>query len=101
MPILDGVIEYVRIVDIVGDLVRAKVRGAALGDRATLGNVDGDTSLAKVVGLERDTASFQVFAGGKGFSTGEGDHHAKSDTGPGLHGNGGGPCGVHEDESEH
>lgn len=70
MQVLDEITEYVRVLDIVGDLIRAKVRGAALGDMATVENTDGDTSLAKVVSLDRDTASFQVFAGGKGLSTG-------------------------------
>jgi V/A-type H+-transporting ATPase subunit B len=49
-----------------------KGRDAAFGDLAIVENVDGETSLAKVVELDHDIVSLQVFAGGKGLSTAAG-----------------------------
>jgi V/A-type H+-transporting ATPase subunit B len=58
-----------RILEIVGDMIRVEAEGVALGDLATVRNVDGTTSTARVMGLERNIASLQVFTGGKGLST--------------------------------
>jgi len=60
---------HTRIVEIVGDTIRVRAEGAALGDLAIVENVDGETSQAKVVELDRDIVSLQVFAGSKGLST--------------------------------
>ena len=60
---------HTRVLEIVGDTIRVKGEGAAFGDLAIVENVDGETSLAKVVELDRDIVSLQVFAGGKGLST--------------------------------
>jgi V/A-type H+-transporting ATPase subunit B len=57
------------VIEIVGDTIRVKSEGAAFGDLAIVENVDGETSLAKVVELDREIVSLQVFAGGKGLST--------------------------------
>lgn len=63
-------VRHTRVLDIVGDTIRVKARDVALGDLGVVENVGGDSSMAKVVGLERDIATLQVFAGGKGLSTG-------------------------------
>jgi len=60
---------HTRVLEIVGDTIRVKAEGAAFGDLAIVENVDGETSQAKVVALDRDIVSLQVFAGGKGLST--------------------------------
>jgi V/A-type H+-transporting ATPase subunit B len=64
-----GLIRHTRVIEIVGDMVKVRTREAALGDLAEVENFNGDVSLAKVVDLEQDVASLQVFAGGKGLST--------------------------------
>ncbi len=60
---------HTRVLEIVGDTIRVKADDAAFGDLAIVENVDGETSQAKVVALDRDIVSLQVFAGGKGLST--------------------------------
>ncbi len=60
---------HTRVLEIVGDTIRVRAEGAAFGDLAIVENVDGETSQAKVVELDRDTVSLQVFAGSKGLST--------------------------------
>ncbi len=60
---------HTRVLEIVGDTIRVKAQGAAFGDLAVVENVDGETSQAKVVALDRDIVSLQVFSGGKGLST--------------------------------
>ena len=62
-------IRHTRLLEIVGDTIRVKAKDVAFGDIAVVENVDGETSIAKVVELDGDTASLQVFAGGKGLST--------------------------------
>ncbi|MGZ8947291.1 MAG: V-type ATP synthase subunit B, partial [Methylococcaceae bacterium] len=69
MSTLQNLIHYTRLLEIVGDLIRVKAQGIAFGDLAMVENIDGEQSLAKVVDLDRDTVSLQVFAGGKGLST--------------------------------
>jgi len=71
---IGSLIRHTRILEIVGDMIRVKTKGAALGDLAMVENVDGTKSLAKVIELNRDIASLQVFEGGKGLSTGAGVH---------------------------
>jgi V/A-type H+-transporting ATPase subunit B len=60
---------HTRVLEIVGDTIRVRAKGAAFGDLAIVENVDGETSQAKVVELDRDIVSLQVFAGSKGLST--------------------------------
>ncbi|MHC9544780.1 MAG: V-type ATP synthase subunit B [Vulcanimicrobiota bacterium] len=60
---------FIRIHDIVGDMIKVQSGGVALGELAEVENTDGETSLARVVEFKRDMASLQVFAGAKGIST--------------------------------
>jgi vacuolar-type H+-ATPase subunit B/Vma2 len=69
MSILQNLIRHTRLLEIVGDLIRVRAQGVAFGDLAMIENIDGERSLAKVVDLDRDIVSLQVFAGGKGLST--------------------------------
>jgi len=69
MAIVEQLIRHTRLLEIVGDTVRVKARDVAFGEIALVENTDGETSIAKVVDLERDLVSLQVYAGGKGLST--------------------------------
>ncbi|MDO9424361.1 MAG: V-type ATP synthase subunit B [Methylobacter sp.] len=69
MTIIQNLIRHIRLLEIVGDLIRVKAEGVAFGDLAVVENIDGEMSLAKVVDLDRDIVSLQVFSGGKGLST--------------------------------
>jgi V/A-type H+-transporting ATPase subunit B len=62
-------VQTTSVLEIVGDMIRVRANEAALGDLAVVENVDGSISTARVVGLDRDIASLQVFTGGKGLST--------------------------------
>jgi len=62
-------IRHTRLLEIVGDMVKVRASGIALGDLAMVENIDGETSTARVVELEENIASLQVFSGGKGLST--------------------------------
>lgn len=62
-------VRHTRIQEIVGDVIRLYATDVALGDMAEVENTDGERSLARVISLDRDQASLQVFAGGKGLST--------------------------------
>jgi len=66
---LGELVRHTRLLEIVGDMIRVEARGVALGDVAIVENPDGETSLARIVGLDHDVVSLQVFAGGKGLST--------------------------------
>lgn len=66
---IQDLIRHTRVLEIVGDTIRVKADGAALGELAIVENVDGESSLAKVVSIDHDIVSLQVFAGGKGLST--------------------------------
>ncbi|MDF1556156.1 MAG: V-type ATP synthase subunit B, partial [Deferrisomatales bacterium] len=66
---LTQLMRHTRVLEIVGDTIRVRATGVAFGDLAVVENVTGDTSLAKVVQLDRDIVSLQVFTGGKGLST--------------------------------
>ena len=69
MSILQSLIRHTRLLEIVGDLIRVRAQDVAFGELAMIENIDGERSLAKVVDLDRDVVSLQVFAGGKGLST--------------------------------
>jgi V/A-type H+-transporting ATPase subunit B len=66
---LDTLVRHTRVLEIVGDVIRVRATGVALGDLAVVEQLDGQTSSASVVELDRDIVSLQVFAGGKGIST--------------------------------
>lgn len=66
---IQDLIRHTRVLEIVGDTIRVKAQGAAFGELAMVENTNGETSLAKVVELDQDIVSLQVFTGGKGLST--------------------------------
>ncbi len=66
---LEALVRHTSVLEIVGDVIRVRATGVALGDLAVVENPDGVVSTASVVELDRDIASLQVFAGGKGIST--------------------------------
>ena len=68
-PMISELVRHTRVLEIVGDLIRVRASDVPLGDLAEVQNVDGDTSLARVVGLDGDIVSLQMFAGAKGLST--------------------------------
>lgn len=61
---------HTSILEIVGDIVRVRARGAAVGHLAVVENTDGTAALSRVIELTRDVVSLQVFTGSKGLSTG-------------------------------
>ncbi len=63
---------YTDIRDIRGDVLRVRAPGAAYGDLALVENPDGVRSLARVIELQRDLATLQVFRGTRGLSSGAG-----------------------------
>ena len=63
-------LRHTRILAIIGDIIRVRAEGAALDGLAMVDNTDGTSSLARVIELQRDVVSLQVFAGSKGLSTG-------------------------------
>jgi V/A-type H+/Na+-transporting ATPase subunit B len=65
---IEELVSQTRILDIVGDLIRLPAPGVALGELAIVHNTDGSESMARVVGLDNDIGSLQVFTGGKGIS---------------------------------
>lgn len=69
MAIVEKLIRHTRLLEIVGDTIRVQAKGVAFGDVALVENTDGEHSIAKVIGLDRDIVSLQVYAGGKGLST--------------------------------
>lgn len=69
MEVSRRLLRHTQIVDIVGDLIRVRAPGVALGEKAVVHNVDGETSVGVVVELDGDLASLQVFGGGIGIST--------------------------------
>lgn len=66
---ISELVHHTRIIEIVGDTIRVKAKHIAFGELAVCKNVDGETSLAKVVGLDNEIVSLQIFAGSKGIST--------------------------------
>ncbi|MDP1665339.1 MAG: V-type ATP synthase subunit B [Methylobacter sp.] len=67
---INNLARHTRLLEIVGDTIRVRAKGRAFGEMAVVENTDGESSLAKVVDLDRDIVSLQVFSGGKGLSTG-------------------------------
>ncbi len=66
---MDSLTYHTRVLEIVGDIILVRATGVGLGDIAHVENIDGQVSLAKVVELDHDCVSLQVFSGGKGLST--------------------------------
>lgn len=66
---IEKLIRHTRLLEIVGDTIRVKAGDVAFGEIALVENTDGEKSIAKVVDLDRDIVSLQVYAGGKGLST--------------------------------
>src|SRR5215510_9854512 len=61
---------YSKIESITGSVITVKAEGVRYGDLAEVDTTFG-TSLAEVNRLENDLVSLQVFAGGRGISTGD------------------------------
>ena len=66
---LQDLLQTTTVLEIVGDMIRVRAEGVALGDLALVENVDGVVSTSRVVSLDQDVVSLQVFTGGKGLST--------------------------------
>jgi V/A-type H+-transporting ATPase subunit B len=69
MELSARLLRHTRVVDIVGDLIRVRAPGVALGETAVVDNVDGESSVGVVVELDGELASLQVFGGGIGISS--------------------------------
>jgi V/A-type H+-transporting ATPase subunit B len=61
---------YNRITNIIGDIAELDAQGVAFGELAQITNVNGESSLAQIIKIDRDRVSLQVFAGAKGLSNG-------------------------------
>jgi len=61
---------YSKIESIAGNVISVKATDVKYGELATVSTVYGDT-LAEVIKLDGDLVSMQVFAGGRGISTGD------------------------------
>jgi V/A-type H+-transporting ATPase subunit B len=61
---------YSKIESIAGNVITVKADGILYGELAEISTSFGK-SLAEVIKLDRDTVSLQVFAGGRGISTGD------------------------------
>lgn len=57
------------LVDIVGDIARVRARDVRLGELALVEQAGGWRSLSRVIELDGDLVSLQLFAGGLGLST--------------------------------
>lgn len=66
---ISELVRHTRILEIVGDTIRVKAKNVAFGELALVESFDGEKSLARVVGLDKDIVSLQVFEGSKGIST--------------------------------
>jgi V/A-type H+-transporting ATPase subunit B len=74
---LQTLISYSKILEIVGDIIRVEVppdahqkeTGPRFNDLAVVENGNGSLSLAQVIDLKEDTVALQVFRGTKGVST--------------------------------
>lgn len=70
-------IRFSRVLEIVGDIMRIRLDSnhaaghalARFGELAMVENTDGHSSLAQVIGLDREVVTLQVFSGTKGLST--------------------------------
>ncbi len=60
-------LSHTQVISIVGDVLKIRARGVAMGELAWVENGDETPSLAQVTEIDRDCVSLQVFAGGKGL----------------------------------
>lgn len=60
---------HTRLLEIVGDVIRVNAKNVAMGHLALVENINGAKSLARVIEINNDLVSLQVFAGTKGLST--------------------------------
>jgi len=67
--VLSELLGYTRVTDIIGDTCRVNARGVALGELALVEDEEGGCSAAKVVAIDGESVSLQVFAGTKGMAT--------------------------------
>ncbi|MCA9773812.1 MAG: V-type ATP synthase subunit B [Myxococcales bacterium] len=63
-------VRYTQVLEIVGDIVKVRASAVAVGELGVVENADGVDALARVIELDRDVVSMQVFSGTKGLSTG-------------------------------
>jgi V/A-type H+/Na+-transporting ATPase subunit B len=63
--------QYNRIENIKGNIIEVRAKGIGLSELAQVTLKNGETSLAEVIGFDRDKVSLQVFAGTNGVSTGD------------------------------
>lgn len=66
---MQNLVRHTRVLSIVGDVIRVRATGVALGDLAVVEHGDAEPSLSRVVEIERDLVSLQLFAGTKGIPT--------------------------------
>lgn len=66
---MSGLLRHVDVLQIRGDILQVRAAGVAFGELALVESSATEASLARVVELERDRVSLQVFAGGKGLAT--------------------------------
>jgi V/A-type H+-transporting ATPase subunit B len=66
---IEELVSQTKIIDIIGDTIRVRAPRVALGELAVVHNSDGTESTARVIGLDGNIGSLQVFTGGKGIST--------------------------------
>src|SRR5262245_2601667 len=66
---IEELVSQTKILDIIGDTIRVRAPHVALGELAIVHNTDGTQSTARVIGLDGEIGSLQVFTGGKGLST--------------------------------
>ena len=66
---MNSLLRYRRVEDIVGDLLRLRAKGVALGDLAVVESTGRAPTLARAVELHDDLVVLQVFGGTKGLST--------------------------------
>ncbi|MDD9947203.1 MAG: V-type ATP synthase subunit B [Myxococcales bacterium] len=69
MHSLPELVSYSPLLGIIGDLVRVRATGPGLGELALIEDHDGPQSVARVVALDHEIVSLQVFRGSKGIST--------------------------------
>ena len=63
-------VRHTRVLEIVGDMLRVRASGAALGELALVENVDGEVSTAEVVGLDGVRAHLMPLGSLQGVHTG-------------------------------
>ncbi len=66
---IEKLVSQTLIHDIVGDTIRVRAPRVAFGELAVVHSGDGSQSIARVVGIDEEICSLQVFSGGKGIST--------------------------------